>query len=417
MPKCQILRHAIELTDNVFGSYQISPQIVNVAGSSSSIAAPKRSIHQIAKANKIIASKHDGRDAIIDNIVHLMDMNVSDGMIVDLSPYIPEPVGDQGNTSICVAESTTAMKSCQDQCATLNPYAIYSLRDDRSGDNGMSLKEAMHILFTYGTNSALTTSDSSSHVVQQEESISKENASHRILAYGHVYSLQVVQVLLKLAQQYCIRHAVSTTTPYIPLSSEKSVKSADNSHQFDSHHGFNIGCLPCILPVYNSPSEQFWENTLDFSDLNDCGVWNKNSTYIVGDTVAYKGLRWTIADQNKTSPAAVSNTNRTHDKSHGTPSKTSTIWNLLDGQSIVGYHCVAIVGYDPNTKLLKMRNSWGLDFDDHGYFYVPFRAWHSVIECWFGTCDTGLAQLIQQQVANKQGYHSTIDGEEYVDQM
>jgi C1A family cysteine protease len=39
---------------------------------------------------------------------------------------------------------------------------------------------------------------------------------------------------------------------------------------------------------------------------------------------------------------------------------------------IVGGHAVAIVGYDDTKKLIIVRNSWGEEWGDHGYFYAPY---------------------------------------------
>lgn len=41
--------------------------------------------------------------------------------------------------------------------------------------------------------------------------------------------------------------------------------------------------------------------------------------------------------------------------------------------TILGRHCVIIVGYHNKTKRFKMRNSWGKEFGDNGYFYVDYK--------------------------------------------
>jgi C1A family cysteine protease len=41
-------------------------------------------------------------------------------------------------------------------------------------------------------------------------------------------------------------------------------------------------------------------------------------------------------------------------------------------EQCVGGHAVIIVGYDYNKRQFKVRNSWGPDWGDHGYFYLPF---------------------------------------------
>jgi hypothetical protein len=80
------------------------------------------------------------------------------------------------------------------------------------------------------------------------------------------------------------------------------------------------------------------------------------------------------------------------------PSETSAAWSLVKGQTRIGYHAVAMVGYSESKKLLKFRNSWGLNFDEQGYFYVPASAWDAIAECWFATDDPVFAKHILQQV-------------------
>lgn len=38
-----------------------------------------------------------------------------------------------------------------------------------------------------------------------------------------------------------------------------------------------------------------------------------------------------------------------------------------------GGHAVCIVGYDYNKRTFKVRNSWGKDWGDKGYFHLPFE--------------------------------------------
>lgn len=49
----------------------------------------------------------------------------------------------------------------------------------------------------------------------------------------------------------------------------------------------------------------------------------------------------------------------------------------FDTEQCQGGHAVLIVGYDYNKRLYKVRNSWGPDWGDHGYFYLPFEYVHS----------------------------------------
>ena len=42
------------------------------------------------------------------------------------------------------------------------------------------------------------------------------------------------------------------------------------------------------------------------------------------------------------------------------------------GESVLGGHAVCAVGYDDAKQCLIVRNSWGADWGDHGYFYMPY---------------------------------------------
>lgn len=41
-------------------------------------------------------------------------------------------------------------------------------------------------------------------------------------------------------------------------------------------------------------------------------------------------------------------------------------------ESLVGGHAVVVCGYDDDTQDFIMRNSWGKDWGDAGYFYMPY---------------------------------------------
>lgn len=53
-------------------------------------------------------------------------------------------------------------------------------------------------------------------------------------------------------------------------------------------------------------------------------------------------------------------------------SKTGIMSIPSANERILGGHCVVAVGYDDSTKMFKCRNSWGSDWGDHGYFYMPY---------------------------------------------
>ena len=44
-----------------------------------------------------------------------------------------------------------------------------------------------------------------------------------------------------------------------------------------------------------------------------------------------------------------------------------------EGDIIVGGHAVAVVGFDDKKKYFIVRNSWGTEWGDEGYFYMPYE--------------------------------------------
>ena len=59
----------------------------------------------------------------------------------------------------------------------------------------------------------------------------------------------------------------------------------------------------------------------------------------------------------------------------------SAFWKpATDNQAIVGYHAVAVVGYDQYGYLI--RNSWGPTWNHNGYTTYPYADWGSHTEIW-----------------------------------
>ena len=59
------------------------------------------------------------------------------------------------------------------------------------------------------------------------------------------------------------------------------------------------------------------------------------------------------------------------------------------GESILGGHAVLAVGYNENKKQVIMRNSWGEEWGDNGYFYLPYDVFNYLImDMWTGTTKT-----------------------------
>lgn len=55
----------------------------------------------------------------------------------------------------------------------------------------------------------------------------------------------------------------------------------------------------------------------------------------------------------------------------------SDFWN---GTGTYGGHAISVVGWTTDSLIIK--NSWGTDFGDKGYTYLPFSNFNKILECW-----------------------------------
>ena len=55
-------------------------------------------------------------------------------------------------------------------------------------------------------------------------------------------------------------------------------------------------------------------------------------------------------------------------------------WEKTYGDIFMGYHAIAIVGYDEDGFII--RNSWGDNFGDNGYVTIPYNDFKELIEIW-----------------------------------
>ena len=59
---------------------------------------------------------------------------------------------------------------------------------------------------------------------------------------------------------------------------------------------------------------------------------------------------------------------------------SKSFWKKNNGDSLLGYHAIAIVGYD--EKGFIIRNSWGKTYADGGYTYIPDGEINNFLELW-----------------------------------
>jgi C1A family cysteine protease len=60
--------------------------------------------------------------------------------------------------------------------------------------------------------------------------------------------------------------------------------------------------------------------------------------------------------------------------------KTGVIPTPSPGEQVMGGHAILIVGFDKVKRQWIVRNSWGADWGDKGYCYIPFAIGFS--DCW-----------------------------------
>lgn len=54
-------------------------------------------------------------------------------------------------------------------------------------------------------------------------------------------------------------------------------------------------------------------------------------------------------------------------------SRTGVVSMPKPNEKVLGGHAVVVVGYDDSKRQWIMRNSWGTDWGDKGYFYLPYE--------------------------------------------
>lgn len=58
---------------------------------------------------------------------------------------------------------------------------------------------------------------------------------------------------------------------------------------------------------------------------------------------------------------------------HGHPGSGIMPYPNTNTEQLLGGHAVALVGYDDANSWFIARNSWGTNWGDNGYFYMPYR--------------------------------------------
>lgn len=58
----------------------------------------------------------------------------------------------------------------------------------------------------------------------------------------------------------------------------------------------------------------------------------------------------------------------------------------IQTEDLLGSHAVLVVGYDDANQWAIVRNSWGINWGDKGYFYLPYQYWtqNLISDMWTG---------------------------------
>jgi len=63
--------------------------------------------------------------------------------------------------------------------------------------------------------------------------------------------------------------------------------------------------------------------------------------------------------------------------------KTGIVPMPKKGERSLGGHAIAVCGYDDGRELVKFKNSWGLEWGDKGYGYLPYAyIEHYMMDAW-----------------------------------
>jgi len=65
-----------------------------------------------------------------------------------------------------------------------------------------------------------------------------------------------------------------------------------------------------------------------------------------------------------------------------TVAKTGKVPIPKMSESVIGGHCMLIIGYDMETKIFTVRNSWSTKWGDNGNCYIPFKYMEQASDCW-----------------------------------
>lgn len=293
---------------------------------------------------------------------------------------------DQGNSSMCVSDSLTWIKCCQDNVVNLNPSFLYNLRSDQHSDGGMSVREALTIAHRYGIpdndhykiNTPIITSAGDLNHVHSITRETLDNASkHRILEFGRIYSPDTVKDVIELSKLYgnqCFGavEIVMSMSTLINL-----YKGSDNqSPENDSYHALAIKDFDPITEsflIQNSWGPQFQNQSLSYSQWYDKIV---ECWFVTSEPIVSSALK-KVASYISPFDGFVNVDNSSKGEQRQTNGYLQRIEQDIKGSNIMIQQEVA----GSKTKLHKSKQI-SVDQQFQELFNHASDAWKIVLNCW-----------------------------------
>lgn len=131
-----------------------------------------------------------------------------------------------------------------------------------------------------------------------------------------------------------------------------------------------------VISIKGCPHESiWWYNTAKFTVKPNRGVFNDGLQHLAGGVAAV----WQDLDEMRKVlasgyPIVGGFTVYDSFESEST-NKTGIVSMPKESEKILGGHAVMLVGYDDAKKWFIIRNSWGKNWGDKGYYYMPYDYW------------------------------------------
>ena len=200
-------------------------------------------------------SPHDPRDKVLDDLLSSLLAGIESPQQASSGLY-KSPVWDQGNTSCCVASSTTTMIQRQRGVTNLNPFFIYNLRSPQNEDSGMVIRDSLTLAYKFG------------HASYTDYPVNQVFVKKRGLTPEYLNNALYEKTKVNAIRGYGRIHDIDTLIEAIRLNSSVGYENS-------------FGSFPIILPACSSDL-RFWEggptdeyhctSIIDYNDSRDSFV-------------------------------------------------------------------------------------------------------------------------------------------------